>query len=645
MEAAAALFEAALADQPFDVPATVAHLRSLFHEVKLGPSTGSIVAAARERGIPIRPLPLDSLVQLGWGRHARRIYAAETDRTGAIAGAIAQDKDMTRMLLQEIGVPVPEGMPVDSAEAAWEAACELGTPVVVKPRSGNQGKGVATNLHTREQVVAAFDAAVTYDEDGEVVVEQYILGSDYRLLIVDGKLVAAVRRVPAQVTGDGLRTIAELVAAVNRDPRRSEDHATTLTHIRLNDPIAQAVLAEQGYTNESIPPMGTRVLIRRNANLSTGGTAVDVTDLVHPEVTARAIEAARMIGLDIAGVDVIATDISRPLEEQGGGIVEVNASPGLRMHLEPSVGTPRPVGRAIIDMMFPSGENARVPVAAITGVNGKTTTTRLVAHLLKQTGRRVGMTCTDGIYCGERRLEVGDCSGPWSAQAVLSNPAVEAAVLECARGGILRQGLGFDRCDVAVVTNIGEGDHLGLADIETPEELSHIKRVLVDAVAPTGTAVLNAADPLVVAMAARCEGRVLFFARSESEPILAAHRAAGGCVAFVRHGWIVIAEGTKGDLDHAAGRGALDPRRSGRVPDRERPGRDRRRLESRRGHRDHPRRPGHLRQRLPADARPVQRPRCGRGDRHSRLRPQPLGHRRGDRRGRSLPAYLPHDRL
>ena len=281
--------------------------------------------------------------------------------------------------------------------------------------------------------------------------------------------MAAARREPAQVVGDGVHTVAELVDIVNMDPRRGEDHATSLSKIKL-DAVSLAVLADQGYTPESVPPAGAACSIRRNANLSTGGTAIDVTDRVHPEVAARAIEAAAVVGLDMAGVDVVAIDIGRPLEEQGGVIVEVNAAPGLRMHLEPSAGMSRPVGEAIVGTLFPDGENGRIPIVAVTGVNGKTTTTRFIAHILQGTGRRVGMTCTDGIYIDGRRIDSGDCSGPQSAGTVLMNPAVDAAVLETARGGILRDGLGFDRCDVAVVTNIGEGDHLGLADVDTPED-------------------------------------------------------------------------------------------------------------------------------------------------------------------------------
>jgi cyanophycin synthetase len=536
LEAARELCLAAAQGRPADGEAEVRRLRDLAHEVRLGPSTAAIVRAARVRGIPTRRLNSGNLVQLGKGVRQRRVWTAETDRTSALAEAIAQDKELTRSLLRSAGVPVPSGRPVADADDAWEAAREIGVPVVVKPRYGNQGRGVATDLRTREQVAAACAAARAEGEG--VVVEKYISGVDYRLLVVGGKLVAAALREPAHVVGDGRRTVAALVEEANRDPRRSDGHATALSYIRL-DPIGLAVLSEQGYTPESVPPAGARVLIRRNGNLSTGGTATDVTDRVHPEVAARAVEAARAVGLDIAGVDVVAEDIGAPLETQGGAVVEVNAGPGLRMHLEPSAGRPRPVGEAIVAMLFPEGQTGRIPTVAVTGVNGKTTTTRLLAHLLHCAGRYAGMTCTDGIYLDGRRIQARDCSGPRSAREVFLNPRVEAAVLETARGGILREGLGFERCDVAVVTNIGKGDHLGLRGVETLEDLARVKRVVVEAVAPTGTAVLNAADPLVAAMAAHCPGSVTWFARDPGF-----RRPPGARAVFVRGGAIVRATGT-----------------------------------------------------------------------------------------------------
>jgi len=534
------LVDSALADKPFDTAAAVASLRTLDENVRLGPSTGSIVRAAVARGIPFRRLNDGSLVQFGWGAKARRILAAETDATGAIAESIAQDKELTKELLRAAGVPVPKGRPVEDAEDAWAAAQEIGVPVVVKPQDGNQGRGVAVNLRWREQVHAAYAAA--REESRRVIVERFAPGCDFRVLVIGGKVVAAARREPPQVVGDGGHTVDQLVELVNRDPRRGEDHATSLSKMRLDD-IGLAVLAEQGFGAQSVPEKGLVVVLRRNANLSTGGSATDVTDEVHPQIAARAADAARMVGLDIAGVDVVCRDIARPLEEQGGVIVEVNAAPGLRMHLSPSCGCGRPVGEAIANLLFPQGDG-RIPVTAVTGTNGKTTTVRLLAHIWRTYGRTTGFTCTDGIFVNNQRVDDGDCSGPKSARGVLLNPSVEAAVLETARGGILREGLGFDRCDVAVVTNVGAGDHLGINGIRTAEDLAKVKRVVVENVSPTGTAVLNAADPLVAAMAESCPGAVLLFARDASNPVLAAHRACGGRAAFVRDGAIWVADGS-----------------------------------------------------------------------------------------------------
>ena len=536
------LFLAAAEDRPFDVAAQLERLRDLAQQVCLGPSTRAIVEAAHARRIPYRRLNTESLVLFGHGRKQRRILAAETDRTSAVAESIAQDKEMTRFLFRGVGVPTPCGRPVKDADDAWEAAEDIGVPVVVKPQDGNQGRGVATNLTTREQVVKAYEAA--RKESEFVLVEKFAPGHDYRLLVVGDRVVAAARREPAQVLGDGQQTVAQLIERANADPRRGEHHATVLSKIKL-DAIALAVLADQGLAPDSVPAAGTVVLIRRNANLSTGGTAIDVTERVHPIVAAAAVDAAKIVGLDIAGVDVVAQDISRPLAEQGGVIVEVNAAPGLRMHLDPSVGISRPVGEAIVDILFPAGENGRIPIVAVTGVNGKTTTTRFITHILRGTGKCVGMTCTDGIFINDRRIDTGDCSGPQSARNVLLNPNVDMAVFETARGGILREGLAFDYCDVAVVTNIGDGDHLGISDVNTPEDLAKVKRCIVEAVAPSGYAVLNANDPLVVEMAAHCHGGVVFFALSPDHPVVVRHLGVGGRAAFVRDNWIVLAEGER----------------------------------------------------------------------------------------------------
>ena len=524
----------------FDVEVAIDQLRGLDEDIRLGPSTGSIVNAAIARGIPFRRLTEGSLVQLGWGSKQRRIQAAEIDATSAIAESIAQDKELTKKLLHAAGVPVPLGRPVTSAQDAWAATQEIGLPVVVKPRDGNQGKGISVNIATKEGVMTAYNTAKSFRDD--VLVERYLPGSDFRLLVVGNKLVAAARRDPPLVIGNGKNTVHELVELVNADPRRGEGHATSLTKIRLDD-IAKNRLKEQGLDENSVPAKGTRVILRNNANLSTGGTATDVTDDVHQEVAARAIAAAQMVGLDICGVDVVCESVLLPMEEQGGGVVEVNAAPGLRMHLSPSFGKGRDVGEAVIATMFPNGEDGRVPVIAVTGTNGKTTTVRLTSHLLRTHGLRVGMTNTDGVYVNGRQTDSGDCSGPRSARNVLAHPDVDAAVLETARGGMLREGLAFDRCHVAVVTNIGMGDHLGLNYISTVEDLAVLKRMIVQNVAASGTAVLNATDPLVARMAVNCPGDVIFFGLDTHHPIIATHRAQGKRVLFVEDDHIVAMQG------------------------------------------------------------------------------------------------------
>ncbi|MDB5773536.1 MAG: putative Cyanophycin synthetase [Burkholderia sp.] len=534
------LCRSALDDTSFDLKLALTRLRELDEDIRLGPSTGSIVHAAVARGIPYRRLTEGSMVQFGWGSRQIRIQAAETGYTSAIAESIAQDKELTKKLLRAAGVPVPQGRAVADAEDAWKAACEIGEPVVVKPRDGNQGKGVAVNIKTREEVMSAFANAQLVRDD--VIVERYISGHDYRMLVIGDQLVAAARREPPQVLGDGVHNIGELVEQVNRDPLRGDGHASPLTKIRLDD-IAVKTLTKQGYTAESIPAKGVRVVLRNNANLSTGGIATDVTDDVHPQLAARAVEAAQMVGLDICGVDLVCESVLKPMEEQGGGIVEVNAAPGLRMHLRPSFGQGRPVGEAIVSTMFREGDDGRIPVVAVAGTNGKTTTVRLIAHILGSNKHRVGMTTTDGVYIENQRIDTGDCSGPRSARNVLMHPDVDAAVFETARGGVLREGLGFDRCNVAVVTNIGMGDHLGLSFISTVEDLAVVKRVIVQNVASNGMAVLNAADPMVANMASSCPGAVTFFAKDGNHPVLATHRAQGRRVLYLHGDSIVAAEG------------------------------------------------------------------------------------------------------
>jgi cyanophycin synthetase len=540
LDLAQALCQSAMDNTPFDLAGALAQLRDLDEDVRLGPSTGCIVDAAVARNIPFSRMTEGSMVRFGWGSKQRRIQAAEMDITSAIAESIAQDKELTKKLLAAAGVPVPQGRSVTDPEDAWKAACEIGLPVVVKPLDGNQGKGVTVNITTKEHLLKAYATAIEFRDD--ILVERYMPGNDFRLLVVGDKLVAAARRDPPKVVGDGEHTIAELVAQVNLDPRRGSGHSTSLTKIRFDD-IAHVCLANQGFKADDIPAKGQRVNLRNNANLSTGGSATDVTDDVHPDVAARAVAAAHMVGLDICGVDLVADSILRPIEEVGGGIVEVNAAPGLRMHLSPSFGKGRAVGEAIISSMFKNGENGRIPIVAVTGTNGKTTTVRLISHLLTQNGLCVGMTNTDGVYVGGQCIDTGDCSGPKSAKSVLLHPDVDAAVLETARGGVLREGLAFDRCDVAVVTNVGSGDHLGLNYITTVQDLAVLKRVIVQNVSPTGVAVLNATDPTVAAMAAKCRGSVTFFAVDKFHPVMATHRAQGQAVVYVENGHIVASKG------------------------------------------------------------------------------------------------------
>ncbi len=534
------LCTAARNNTAFDLGAALHQLRELDEDLRLGPSTGSIVYAAVARNIPYRRLTSGSLVTFGWGSKQRKIQAAEMDGTSAIAEAIAQDKELTKKLLDAAGVPVPLGRTAIDVDDAWKIACEIGLPVVVKPKDGNQGKGVTVNVTSREQLAAAYLAASEFRDD--ILVERYLPGNDFRLLVVGNKLVAAARRDPPQVVGDGTHTVRELVEQVNKDPRRGSGHATSLTKIRFDD-IALASLAKQGYDADTVPPKGGRVILRNNANLSTGGSATDVTDDVHPEVAARAVAAAQMVGLDICGVDVVCDSVLKPIEEQNGGVVEVNAAPGLRMHLSPSFGKGRAVGEAIVSAMFADGEDGRIPIIAVTGTNGKTTTVRLISHLLTTSGLRTGMTNTDGVYVEGRQIDSGDCSGPRSARNVLSHPDVDAAIFETARGGVLREGLAYDRCKVAVVTNIGTGDHLGLNYITTVEDLAVLKRVIVQNVADNGVAVLNAADPIVAAMASNCTGAVAFFAVDGQLPNMAAHRVQGHRVVFIEDNHLVAIEG------------------------------------------------------------------------------------------------------
>ncbi|CAG2143075.1 cyanophycin synthetase [Cupriavidus plantarum] len=535
------LVMAAIEDRPFDVPAAVETLRDLVEEHCLGPSTACIVDAADDRDIPSLRLSDGNLVQLGYGARQRRIWTAETDRTSAIAESISRDKDLTKGLLQSCGVPVPEGRMVESAEDAWDAATDIGVPVVVKPYDGNHGRGVFTNLMTREEVETAY--AVAIDEGGGVIVERFVPGNEHRLLVVGGRLVAAAMGETASVVGDGKSTIDELIESqINSDPRRGSTEDHPLNRVRL-DSAARLELRRQGLVDgDSVPPAGKTILIQRNGNV-----AFDVTDRVHPSVAAHASLAARVVGLDIAGVDLVAQDISRPLAEQGGAIVEVNAGPGLLMHIKPADGTPRPVGRAIVDHLFREQngvvDDGRIPVVGITGTNGKTVVARIVARLLQLSGKHTGLACSDGLFLDRRQVERGDQANWDAGQRILMNRAVEAAVFENDSGAILSQGLAYDRCQVGVVTNIDEPDHLDDYYVEDIDRMVSVMRTQVDVVLKDGVAVLNARDPRVAEMAELCDGDVIFFGLSSDLPAIATHRAAGKRAVYVRDGKVVLATG------------------------------------------------------------------------------------------------------
>ncbi|MEF8703518.1 MAG: cyanophycin synthetase [Candidatus Accumulibacter sp. UW26] len=541
LEAGRDLLLAAIQDGPFDVTANVARLADMAERKLLGPSTGCIVeaATAKDRRIPaIRLLATGNLVQLGYGARSRRIWTAETDRTSAIAEGISRDKDLTKTLLKSCGVPVPEGRLVDSAEDAWDAAGDIGLPVVVKPSDGNHARGVFTNLTGRDEVESAYAAAVL--EGSGVIVERYVRGSEHRLLVVGGKLAAAARGETARVVGDGESTIDQLIdRQINSDPRRGAAEEFPLDIIALADnPVARLEVSRQGFAPESIPPAGREVLIVRSGNHTD-----DVTDLVHPETVATASLAARIVGLDIAGVDLVCEDISRPLDEQRGAIVEVNAGPGLLMHLKPESGQPRPVGRAIVDELFPNGDDGRIPVVGVTGSFGKTTVARLIARLLTLSGRHTGLACSRGLFIDRRCIDRGDSAKWEAAHRILMNRSVEAAVFENGTATILGEGLAYDRCQVGVITNLDAARHFGPHDVNTPEQVFTVLRTQVDLVLPTGAAILNAGQPMLVEMAPLCDGEVIFFALDPELPVIVEHRAQGKRAAFVRNGQVVLAHG------------------------------------------------------------------------------------------------------
>ncbi|MBP0445273.1 cyanophycin synthetase [Roseomonas sp. SSH11] len=493
----------------------------------LGPTTRSLVQEAERRGIPVMRLDDFSLVQLGHGKKQQRLRASITGRTSSIAVEIAGDKDLTKSLLADAGIPVPKGAVVRSAEAAMREAGRIGYPVVTKPLDGNHGRGVSLDLRTPEAVRAGFEHAALHGRS--VIVEQQFTGHDHRILVIGGEVRAVAQRVPAHVVGDGERSIAELIEEVNRDPRRGDGHEKTLTRIVVDDHVTD-LLAKEGLTLESVPEKDRWVALRDTANLSTGGTAIDRTDDIHPENACIARRAAQIVGLDVAGIDFLAPDIRRSVRETGGGIVEVNAAPGFRMHLEPFEGWARDIARPAIDMLFPDGETGRIPIIAVTGTNGKSTTTRMVAHILAHAGLCVGMTSTSGIWVNGEKILDGDASGPRSARMVLREPTVEAAVLETARGGILREGLGFEAADIGAVLNIA-ADHLGIKEVDTLDDLAAVKSVVVESVRRDGCSVLNADDPLTLAMERHARGRIAFFSMKGGDAmpeLLREHVRAGG---------------------------------------------------------------------------------------------------------------------
>jgi cyanophycin synthetase len=513
--------------QAFDYIDELERLILLAERQAFGPSTQAILDEAASRDIPYLRLDRHSLVQLGHGVHQQRIRATMTSRTSGIAVDIASDKNLTNRLLDSAGLPVPKSEVVDTAEGTLAAAKRVGLPCVVKPLDGNHGRGVNLNLRTDDEIRVAFEAARRESRSGDLVVETFVTGSDYRCLVIGGKVAAIAERVPASVVGDGKKSVRQLVDQTNADPRRGIGHEKVLTRIKVDD-AAEALVRAQGYELDAVPAKGERVKLALTGNMSTGGTSIDRTLEAHPDNVEIAEMAARVVGLDVAGIDFICPDITVPVRETGGAIVEVNAAPGFRMHTHPTEGEPQYVAKPVIDLLFPPGAPARIPIVAVTGTNGKTTTVRMIAHILKLMGRRVGMTSTDGIVVDGRMIKRGDMSGPKSARMILQNPTVDTGVFEVARGGILREGLGFDRADVAVVTNV-TADHLGLGGIDTLRQLSDVKGVLVEAVPRTGTAVLNADDQYVARLASECRGTVIYFSMESKKGERGYDRVDGHC--------------------------------------------------------------------------------------------------------------------
>jgi len=539
-KAAVRICEALIAAEPYDLEDDIQRMRELRESERLGPSTGSIVLEAKSRGIPWIRLNKYSLVQLGYGANQKRIQATVTSETSSIGVELACDKEDTKYLLERAEVEVPRG-DIISREGSLEDACRyVGYPLVIKPIDGNHGRGITVDINSYEDALDAFKVAKEVSR--RVIVEKYIIGEDYRLLVINNNFVAAAKRTPAHVVGDGKSTIEELVEEVNKDPRRGYGHEKVLTAITIND-LTKTIIADAGYTADSVLKEGERLILKDTANLSTGGTAEDLTDIVHPANVSMAERISKIIDLDICGIDIMTSDISQPLSDTGGAVLEVNAGPGFRMHLAPTTGLPRNVAAPVVDKLFPQkGDTGRIPIVAITGTNGKTTTSRLIAHIAKMNGQRVGYTTSDGVYIQNRMLMKGDCTGPASAEFVLKDPTVNFAVLECARGGLLRAGLGFKKCDVAIVTNVS-ADHLGLKGIHTIEQLARVKAVIPETVLPDGYAILNADDDLVYEMRRNIVCNLALFSMDENNPRIQALQRIGGITAIYENGYVTLCRG------------------------------------------------------------------------------------------------------
>src|SRR5262245_35037110 len=523
----------------YDLTQDVQQMREIREDTRLGPSTGCIVDEAAKRGIPFIRLNKQSLVQLGYGVHQKRIRATIASTTSNIAVDIAGDKEETKLLLDAAQIPVQKGTVIRTEEGLKDAIESLGYPLVIKPIDGNHGKGNTTNITNYEQALKAFAAAKEYNRS--LIVEKFITGYDFRALVINYKFVCAALRTPASVTGDGKHSIQWLIDETNKDPRRGYGHEKVLTQITV-DQFTQKMLDDHGYSLETVHGKNELVLLKPTSNLSTGGTSTDVTDEVLPGNIFMFERIARIIGLDICGIDVMATDLQTPVSENGGAILEVNAAPGFRMHLEPAKGLPRNVAEPVIDMLFPRGSAGRIPIIAITGTNGKTTTTRLTAHIAKSAGKKVGYTTSDGVYIQNQLMMKGDCTGPVSSAFVLKDPTVDFAVLECARGGILKSGLAFQNCEVAIVTNVA-ADHIGLGGINSVEQMAKVKAVVPETVFPHGYAVLNADDDLVYAMRQDLKCNVALFSMDENNPRIKRHCNDGGLAAVFENGYVTIMKG------------------------------------------------------------------------------------------------------